>query len=441
MVNLPAEKIDQLKVFLSALPDQMTTKLRLVAKDADPELAELLSVCLGETDRKAYRAFFAPLAPITGTKGVEPPSQSYAKSVLLEAIWRWLDESLAPGIAAEISELISQSKDKSGACLDEVRLRVADLLDGQIEHAHEDERHNKKIRVQLELDELESLEHVSSFLRAAPIIRKVLKGLPQSIREIDEELSTVICDTYKRAAERDADAGVWVLIIIMGRLEKPWQLFRAFERITRREDDLLASQTDMSHVGDALLRDAEFYLGGFSSSPIDEDSAKFSANALAKFSAITVGMTREIGVRKDGAWGKRLFALREQASNSMTRIHMEARTMIESAVPEAASQRKRRHGQKPDQDRAEAFALFLNLSKNDAARAAVGSAHNTLISDMIEACQSAGESILAGVRNGAEKDPEHSEARIRQIGSLLTAFGHGEDGEILVRRTLAARAA
>jgi hypothetical protein len=443
MIDLPEKKLNQLRVLLSALPESVTDKLCLVAESADPYLYALLNTCLPPKDNRdeiACRRLFEPLDPICSADESLPPSKRCVPSNVLQNIWEWLKDFHKADITDPVTKL-SNAADSLSEDLDELRGGVADCLDNEVSKVRSDARAEMRLKAQLEISDLQVLETVSLLMRSTPVLRRALSDIPLGIMDVNEDLSSAIRDQYDWIVEQDGAAGVWFLSFIMVRVDKPWTVLRAFERITGRADDLLVSQTDMARVGGTLLADAEFYLQGFSTVPTDYESANHAADALAKFSAISVGITREIGVRKDGAWGKRLFQLRDQASQAMTRIHFQARSCIEKALPESVTMRKRRSTDPPNFEQATALARFLGQTRNDAGRAAVGSTHNSLIADMAEACDSAGQSILADLRLKACENPEAVHERMEQIAAILEGLGYEDDASILVRRTVAALAA
>ncbi|MFW6300235.1 MAG: hypothetical protein ACOC20_04870, partial [Oceanicaulis sp.] len=88
-------------------------------------------------------------------------------------------------------------------------------------------------------------------------------------------------------------------------------------------------------------------------------------------------------------------------------------------------------------ERAEALCLFMNLTRDDAARAAVGGAHASLISEIVERLESAGQQCLAALRE-VSGDPAAAQVRAESIAVLMRAIGEGEAAALLVRRTAAA---
>jgi hypothetical protein len=231
----------------------------------------------------------------------------------------------------------------------------------------------------------------------------------------------------------------------MARMDRPWRLLRVFERIARREDDLLVSRTDMAEIGDALLRDAEHHLKGFARAPATYEDADAAAAALADFAAVTVGMTREIGIRKDGAWGRRLFELRSQASDNMARIHEAALDAFKRATPEEGGL-KRPAGPppkpgEPGYERAGALARFLIRTKDDAGRAAVGNAHQGVIDEIRARLERLADKTLYSIRNNDGHELEVASERLEHAAGLMTEIGAGEAAEVFLRRVAAARAA
>lgn len=414
-----------------------------MAQEGDPALGRVLEFCRNDPDAAVRRRFFAPLEPVSGDPALSPPSRSYAPARLLDALWDWLGDTLDPELACDARTVVlgTLSQEPAGQ-LDALRRRAADRIEAGLAQTDEDPRAEKRLRARLGVDDFSTVRHVVSLLRCASVLRQAVEGLPPTITDMNETLAVKLRDRYEAAAEVDPDAGVWALFVIMTRFEHPWRLLRVFERIARREDDLLVSQTDMSHIGEALLADAAFHVDRFAAPPQDPEQAIKAAEALTAFSAITIGMTREIGIRKDGPWGKRLFALRGRASEQMSAIHDAARDVIVRAVPEGAGA-KARGGARSGEDlprRAEALCLFMQLTKEDASRAAVGGAHASVLSFMTERLETAGQGLLAQLRGGGA-DCDAVLRRAEEIAALMRALGEGDAASVLLRRTAAARAA
>jgi len=446
MGRLSEEKLLRVQALLASLPGDMADRLCAAANQGDPGLGRLMTLCRDGADAVAKQRFFAPLTPVSGDPETERPSRAYTPTLLLDRIWDWLAETVDPDSVEAVKALVSElDRPHEPGELDPVRINAAASLLGAVDAAQEDPKRAKKLRARLGVEDLDAVRNAAVLLRSSPVLRKALEGLPAHIPELTDALSANIRDRYESASDDDPDAAVWLLFLLMARMDRPWRILRVFERIARREDDLLVSQTDMAGIGDALLADAEHELKGFARAPETWEDASQSAAGLASFAAITVGMTREIGIRKDGEWGKHLFDLRSKASDQMTRIHKVARDAVWRATPEGGGVKRRvntppKPGE-PDFVKAEALGRFLIATKDDASRAAVGSAHNDVIADIRERLESVGQELLAGLRNASPDEAEQTHQRLRDLAVLMEAVGENEAASVLLRRVAAARAA
>ncbi|XBQ16272.1 MAG: hypothetical protein ABL308_15135 [Oceanicaulis sp.] len=442
-MSLAPQKIDKLRALLSGLPGDMAARLCRAAGQGDPSLGRLLDYCRTDADSAARARFFAPLEPVSGRPGDDRPSRCWAPEGLQAKVWAWLSEDLAPDLIEQVRAASAlHAADPAEGALDAYRRDAAGLIEKTIKSLAEEPKRDKRLKARLGVTEYDAVLRIASLLRSAPVLRDALAGLPDPIVDLTEKLSATIRDRYDAAVEADPDAAVWALFVIMARLDRPWRMLRVFERISHREDDLLVSQTDMSHIGEALLADAEHHLAGFAAAPATLAEAADAAQALADFSAVTVGMTREIGIRKDGAWGKRLYELRGRASAQMEQIFEIARDVLGRATPEAGGLKGRTGARDGENlpERARALARFLLLSRDDAGRAAVGGAHGRLVEEVGERLETAGAKTLEKLKSG-EGDAAKAFARLEEIAALMEALGEHEAGQVLLRRSAAALAA
>ncbi len=447
MSGLTEDKQKRIEALLATLPEALAERLCVTAQKADPALGRLMVLCRDGLDATARNRLFEPLRPVSGDPQTEPPSRAYTPAGLLAKVWAWLDEELAPTLTTAVKDEVKDTDAVTGkGNLDPLRIEIANAIMAGIDAIKDQPKAQKKLRARLDVNDFEAVSHAAVILRSSPVVRKALDGLPDNIPEMTDSLSSTIRDRYEAASDADPDAAVWLLFLLMTRMDRPWRLLRVFERIARRGDDLLVSQTDMATIGDALLADAEFALRAFLAAPETPETAKEAAAGLERFAAITVGMTREIGIRKDGDWGKQLFELRSKASDQMSAIHRAARDAFWKVTPEGGGLKRRLSGPParpgdPDFVRAEALGQFLIATKDDASRAAVGNAHNELIAEVRERLESVGQSLLAELRSAETDDSETTHERLRDISELMAAIGEREAADVLLRRVAAARAA
>ncbi|MCR9128819.1 MAG: hypothetical protein NXI12_04800 [Alphaproteobacteria bacterium] len=443
MPGLSDDKIARVSALMASLPGDMAGRMCAAARQGDPVLGRLLDYCRLGPAASARKRFFAPLADVSGDPDASRPSRAYAPEGLQQKVWDWLGE-IAPSVIVAADQAAADFEDSAPGRLDEARVEAADAMLASLKAVEDAPKAAKKLRARLAVEDFEPVRHLAGLLRAAPVIRTALDGLPAVITDFNETLSSSVRDRYETASEADPDAAVWLLFLVMARMERPWALLRVFEKIARRGDDLLVSRTDMAEIGDALLRDAEHYLQGFARPPENREEAEAAARSLADFAAVTVGMTREIGIRKDGSWGKKLFELRTRASEQMTGIHEAARVAFKRATPEEGGVR-RSSGPPPapgDEGYEQACALgwFLTVSRDDAGRAAVGNAHQGVIDEINTRLESLADKLLRAA-GGQGEQAEAAALRLEEVTGLMRAAGASQAAEVFLRRVAAARAA
>jgi len=443
MPGLSNEKIERVSALMASLPGDMAGRMCAAARQGDLVLGRLLDYCRLGSAASARNRFFAPLADVSGDPDTSRPSRAYAPDGLQERVWDWLGDIAPSGVAAA-EEAAADFEDDSPGRLDAVRVEAAKAMLVRLKALEDAPKAAKKLRARLEVEDFEPVSHLAGLLQAAPVTRPVLDGLPTVITDFNDDLSGSVRDRYEAASDADPDAAVWLLFLVMARMERPWALLRVFEKIARRGDDLLVSRTDMAEIGDALLDDAEHHLAGFAKPPHTRDEAEAAARALTDFAAVTVGMTREIGIRKDGSWGKKLFELRTRASEQMTGIHEAARAAFKRATPEEGGVR-RSSGPPPapgDEGYEQACALgwFLVVSRDDASRAAVGNAHQGAIEEITARLESLADKLLRAA-GGDGEEAQNAAQRLEEVTGLMRAIGASEAAEVFLRRVAAARAA
>lgn len=445
MTTLAPHKLAQLRALMRALPEPLCAQLVGAVSSGDKTLGKLLAACAKDPEIAARELLFAPLSPLSLDPASARPSLSHAPPAMLETIWRWVSETLAPDIAnAMRSRVADPLAEDDPARDDPLRSRLAASMVKAIEAVREDPRASKQLRHRLGVSDFRAVLDVAAVLRVAPVVRPALEGFPATIDDMTEERAAMIRDRYDAAYAKDPDSGVWLLYLLMARLKRPWEILRVFEKIARRDDDFLLSRTDVAAIGDAMLEDAAFYLSGFAELPRSLDGARDAAASLNQFAQVTVGMTREIGIRKDGGWGRQILALRQKAAQQMEAIHAEALTRLDKAVPDPYKPlpaRLKLNGEALEKaaEKAEILFVFLRLTRDDAARAAVSCAHAQVMDRLMQRLDASAEAILSALRAGNAEDDVNERAAV--IARLMTALGQNEPASVFLRRTAAARAA
>jgi CubicO group peptidase (beta-lactamase class C family) len=247
-----------------------------------------------------------------------------------------------------------------------------------------------------------------------------------------------------RPPDAAPDAAPWFFHMVMARMDAPWRVLRVFGRLSLRRDDLLLAGTDLNTVGEVLLEDASWWLEGFADPPQTAEDAVSAASSLHSFAEATSGMTREIGIRKDGPWGRQLVALRARASAQMDEIHASAIRVLDVVAPDPRRPAPRwrlmtvEDGEAPAA-RLRALCRFLILARDDAGRAAAAGAHADVLAAIQRRIDLTADSLLEGVRRG--QAPRDARKRLSDLAGFLVELDDAEGADLLLRRTAAAGAA
>jgi hypothetical protein len=445
MTTLTPAKIAQLRAVLRALPPALTVRIVEAAAAGDEAMGRLLAACSKDAEVYARERFFAPLAALSLDPAHARPSLAHVPPAMLATVWTWLDETLAPDIVVAMrAQCANPLLPPDMAQEDALRARASAQILSALADVEDDPRASKLLRRRLGVSDFRAVCDLATILRAAPVLRAALQDIPMTIRELTEDLSKTLRDRYEEACQKEPDAGVWLLYLVMARLMRPWTILRVFEKIARREDDFLLSRTDVATIGNALLEDAAFHVSGFAEVPATLEAAHEMARALTQFATVTIGMSREIGIRKDGGWGRQILALRQRASAQMEAIHAAAIAQLDKALPDprkALLPHLKLSGAALETAaaRMEVYCTFLRLTRDDASRAAVSGAHAAVLERVDQRITMTAESLLGQMR--ANADDRLLDERAGVVARLMGALGQQEAASVFLRRAAAARAA
>ncbi|GJL97716.1 MAG: hypothetical protein DHS20C06_15330 [Hyphobacterium sp.] len=438
-MSLTEKQLQSLTVLWTGLPDAARQKL-LLAAGPSGKLADTLKI-LDETVNGAAgersilpRLLFRIFDDVTGDDSL-PPSHARFSSATLEDIFE----------IAELANLRPDGEKLDPEAVEFWRQAASVQVSGLVQKAETDKALKKTLIASFGAEFPELLTDAACLLEHGDSLSRALAPFGESVTDLNPELVDAARDAYEEICADAPDASLWFLKLLTARLDKTAQIFRVVEKIGRRSDDALVSKTDLADVGDLVLANTDFYAGQFVTAPATLEDANTAGKALEAFVKVSVGMTREFGIRKDGHWGKTLFAARAKASSALESQFKQVEKSFSRALPHPVKGKKglAKAGPLPSSEKiqqAEAELRFLALASEWATQAAVGSAQKhaaDFVTAEIDECSRA----LMEILRAAEGDDCHNAFEgLELIVRYLHAFCDDENADLIQRRSVAIRA-
>lgn len=438
MKPLTERQLKSLSALWAGLPDDIRSQL-LAAAGNSGRLGETLKMLEdrrngGGTENAQRKLLFRVLDDVTG-QAIDPPTHS-----------RFTDEILSVLEAeAGLASLDIPADPGDPARMQAWRTQAAERLRALNERAEKDKSLRAKLTGAVGKDYADLIVDAACLLAHDAELMDALKPFPNEITDFTPALVTNARDAYDRICADAPETSLWFLKILTARLTRTAQIFRVVEKIGRRSDDALVSKTDLADVGDLVLANADFYAGKFDRAPATFDEAELAGQSLAEFAKISVGMTREFGIRKDGRWGKTLFAIRAKASNALDRFFRQVEKDFVKALPYVAKGHRglAKPGSMPGEERilkTEAELRFLALAAEWSSQAAVGSAQKHAADHVRQELDDAARAYLEILRASEGEEAEKASAALDLIVRYMHAFKDDENADLIQRRSVAVRA-
>lgn len=452
MAQLSPNQRAKLETLWKSMPDHMRAALHesaRMAADSDPasqrlvdvftELEESFSEPAGD---KARPYLFAPLRPLTAEPGTTMPSQARFTPEEISKMWGWMGRRLCRDVLEAARKC---RKPETDALWHEFRRSAAEKLEEALHNADRVPKDMTALVKRFGADGRDMLSDAVILLKSSEELDNALRQIPPRLDELDEDMAHKIKKVHEQLVETVPEAAVWLLIMTMGRLNQPWQIFRVIAKIGRREDDLVVSKTELAAVGDAFLSDTGSLASSLANPPADLAEAKQMWDIFDNYVAYSTGITAEFGIRKDGRWGQSLFGLRAEASTNVEKILQKVPLALDSGLPEPRRGRSGRiiPAQLPNDaaiDRAEGLLFFLQASREHANAAAITSTQKRIMEEMTSRMQDAGELLVDLVADSEGQNRETARSGLEITARLMDAAGLAEESATLRRRGTAAAA-
>jgi len=457
---LSVDKELLLKGFLGELPKDVASRLakavevdRLIGGFALPhdEILRALRPQLkgsGSPTRRVptpQRLFCRPFSDllVSGERKEKQKGRIARSSV--DTVWTWLAQELMPArhhkLNASLSEaVLGDNEDQIERDLRQFWSEASAALKAAL--ADEQQRMVAAQKLGGAAIAADAAE-MARMLADAQTVTEIQTQLPKPITQLTQDDIWFLCDLIDRVTPSNPDFVPYIALIVLGRLERPWEVLRLVTAISRKSTDIVISGTDMDIVGELLFSDLDVYAANIQSArPINFDPDQVLAS-LAGFTELSSGMIKELGIRRDGKWGQRLAKDRAAVAQVMESLLQRARKEILAALPshKGLAFAKRQRGldlSRPiDPDRvarATRYAQLIAHSRPFAVAGAFSSRLMKVTDETALALRTYGEDILSELRGTAPESRLRAGEHLKVMLSLCELVLGGSETDFLRRR-------
>jgi hypothetical protein len=364
-------------------------------------------------------------------------------------VWKWLGETVIPeeaaGYTREARSLVLSGRHQQAvAYAAGFWTYAAKAMRDAIA------RDRKAARTALQGDAVVAdAEEMALLLSIGPVVIEMQRLLEKPVIELTDELLRKLRDIHERLIATTPDAAPYVAVIAMNRLLHPWEALKLPRFITRQTKDTLIASTDMGLVGELLLADIETHGNAVRAARHPVFDPRALIEHLASFAELSSCIVREMEIRRDGKWGKRLLADRAAVAEAMEGLMEHASKEIAAMLPTLKSgsygggPRIPDFSKPVDDERAERGLRYATLLRGCELYAAMGSFAAARTDAMEQACQhlrSYNEDLVREMRSAAGPRRAVAERQYGLAVELTAILFSAEEAEFLRRRGKAALA-
>jgi hypothetical protein len=180
---------------------------------------------------------------------------------------------------------------------------------------------------------VEDAAEMALLLRAGEAIERLSALLPAPVANFHDQLVWDVREIYNQLTQTHPDAAPYVAVITMNRLSRPWEALRLPLLVTRHTDETLISKTDMGLVGEILFARMEALKDSIQQARHPLFNAEELMEEVKAFADLSSNIVKEIELKRQGEWGKRLLAERAQIGKVMEIFMDRAPREVGAALP------------------------------------------------------------------------------------------------------------
>jgi len=288
---------------------------------------------------------------------------------------------------------------------------------------------------------VEDVADMALLLSAGKTIEELIALLPVPVPSFNEQLVWQVREVYDRLVLEQPDVAPYVAVIVMNRLNRPWEALRLPMLVTRHTDETLISKTDMGLVGEILFARMEALKNSIQLTRHPLFDADKLMEEVKTFADISSHIAKEIELKREGEWGKKLLSERVMIGKVMESFMDRALKEVTAALPTSKGKGGdfNKHPGAEKHEMALRYARLVAGSRHFAAAASFAAKQKTAYDDLCTALKRYNEDVIKALK--ADSQNPVANAQFQLCAELTAILFSDEEAELLRRRGRAALSA
>ena len=279
------------------------------------------------------RLFCQPFEDLLSNDQWGPKQKGRIPRSAITPVWNWFSQELAPDLASAFAiavktAVVSQRTEELGLRTEDFWKTAADRIATKIGS----ESGRRSARQFLGSDAmLDDAHEMALMLSAGTEICELQNEVPRALPSLSDATLLAYKEACQKLATKVPDCVPYVPLVVMRRLEHPWEAMRL--PLGTPDENGQYAPSDSGLVADILFNAVEAHAAAI----LVAQPERFNANSLAGHVAglvrLSNGIAKEIELRRDGVWGQRLVKDRAAVAETMTAFMQRAPEAIGAALP------------------------------------------------------------------------------------------------------------
>jgi hypothetical protein len=306
----------------------------------------------------------------------------------------------------------------------------------------------KAARQALESDAvLEDAREMALMLSAGAEVCELQGRLKHTLPSLTDNVVHAFREVYDRLVAAVPEAAPYLPLVVMNRLECPWEALRLPLSMSGKTQDAMVASAETGLVGEVLFNAIDMHSAAIRAA----NPQQFNADALIAhvegFTALSNGVAKEVELRRDGVWGQRLVKDRAAVTEIMDGFMERAPREVLAALPMQKSENGAGDRKVPDMsqptdpdksDRALSYARLLAGCRRFAIAGCFGASLKRADEELSAGLKNYNEEIVRELRAASEEKQLNAEQFTAVATELTAILFSPEEGEFLRRSRRAA---